>query len=71
MAKLNLAKTVRDGMVVAKWGSKFVRAGKHRKPCGVFQSASIQRVLTDEGIQTVVLPRGVVFYGRANVQVTI
>ena len=71
MAKLHLAKTVRDGMVVAKWGSKFVRAGKHRRPYGVFQAETVQRVLTDHGYQNVILPRGVVVMGRATVKVSV
>ena len=64
---LKVAKTVKDGMLVSFRGEKFIRANKRSKIAGVYQEAKQLTVMTDHGIQTVQIPRGVITRGPAEV----
>lgn len=65
---LKFAKTVRAGHLVVRSGDRYIRAGKRsRHIVGVVQEEVVQRILTDRGLVTACLPRGIVVYGPVRV----
>ena len=67
---LKFSKRAHVGLTVVKSGDRYIRASRRsRRIAGVVQAESIQRVITDKGLVTVRLPRGIVVYGPVQVSI--
>lgn len=68
---MNISKTVRDGTLVVKHGSKYVRCSRRSKCIlGAFQHGRTQTLITDAGLQTIHTPTGIVVHGPVRVEVS-
>lgn len=69
---LKVSKNVLPGHLVSIRAGKLIRCGRRAKPVGVYQQSTLQKIhLLDGQIATVNVPSGIVFYGHANVKVSI
>jgi hypothetical protein len=66
---LKISKQVREGMLVAKRGDKYVRFGSHMRLAGVYTRGGARRTITNEGLVETTLPAGIIVYGQAVVPI--